>query len=161
VDGSARAVTVQLRQIKRLSHDSLRDEGRIAVHQQRQNLPAMLGVAANPLSGASLSFHDRVDSFQMARIRREPDLDFRTGGKPAHRVITQVIFHIAVAGDQFGNIIFGKLGKDNLERFAQEICQDIEPAAMRHSHANFLDASFGTFMQNRVENHHKRLRTLK
>src|SRR5690242_18127443 len=106
----------------------------------------MLGVAANLLSRASLSFDHRIDSFQVARVRREPDLDLSAGGKFAYRVITEVIFHVAIAGDQLGNVVFTKLSKDDLERFAQKICQDIKSAAMRHAHANFLHASFRTLM---------------
>src|SRR6185437_6444592 len=118
----------------------------VAMHQQRQDFPPMVGITANSLSGTRLSFHHRVDGFQMARVRREPNLDLRTGGKFAYRVITEMIFHVAVASDQLGNIIFDKLSEDDLERFAQKICENIEPAAMRHSHANFLDAFFRTLM---------------
>src|SRR5215831_1673226 len=115
----------------------------------------MFGVAANSLPGARFSFDHRIDSFTMARVRREPDLDLSAGTKPAYRVITEMIFHVAIAGDQLGNIIVAKLRKDDLERFAQKICQNIEPAAMRHAHANFFDASFWTFVQNGIENHHE------
>src|SRR6266480_4846864 len=121
----------------------------------------MFGVAANSLASARFSFDYRIDGFQMARVRREPDLDLGTRGKSPYRVVTEMIFHVAIASDQLRNIIFGKLSKDDLERFAQEICQDVEPAAVRHAHANFLDAFFRTFMQNSIENHHERFRALK
>src|SRR5437763_7392327 len=121
----------------------------------------MLGVTAKSLSGTRLPFDYWIDSFQMARIRREPDLDLCSGNESSYRVITQMIFHVAIAGDQFGNIIFAKLSKDDLERFAQKICKDIESTAVRHAHANLLDAAFRAFVQDRVENHHERFRTLK
>jgi hypothetical protein len=45
------------------------------VHEQRQNLFPVLGIAANSLPGARFPFDDWIDSFQMARVRRESDLD--------------------------------------------------------------------------------------
>ena len=77
VNSAAGAVTVQLRQVQRLRHNSLPGERRIAVHEQRQNLSPMLGIAANALPRARFAFDDWIDSFQMARVRREPDLDLR------------------------------------------------------------------------------------
>src|SRR6266545_4295169 len=138
-----------------VSRETASSSRSVAVHQQRQDFAPVLGVPANSLSGARLSFDYWIDSFQVARIRREPDLDLRTGGKFTYRVITEMIFHVAIASDQLGNVFFAKLSKDDLERFAQEICQDIESAAMRHAHANFFDASSRTLMQNRVQNRHE------
>ena len=66
-----------------------------------------------------------------------------------------MIFHVAIAGYQLRNVILGELGKDDLERFAQEIRQHIEPAAMRHAHANFFDAAFRTSMQDCIQNYHE------
>src|SRR5438552_19185799 len=116
----------------------------------------MLGVTAKSLSGTRLSFDYWIDSFQVVGIRLDPDLDLCSGNESPYRVITEMIFHVAVAGCQLGNIIFAKLGKDDLERFAQKICKDIESTAMRHAHANLLDAAFRAFVQDGVENHHER-----
>ena len=149
---AAGAVTVQLRHIQRFRHDPLPGESRIAVHEQRQNFSPMLGVAANALPGARFPFDHRIDRFEMARVRREPDLDLRARSELAHGAITEVIFHVAIAGDQIGNVVLAKLGEDDLERFPQKIRQHIEPAAMRHAHANLLDAAVRAFVQNRVEN---------
>jgi hypothetical protein len=74
----------------------------------------MLGVAANSLSGACLSFYHRIDSFQVTGVRREPDLNLSTGGKSPYRVITKVILHVAISGDQLRNVIFAELRKDDL-----------------------------------------------
>ena len=66
-----------------------------------------------------------------------------------------MIFHVAIAGYQLRNVILGELGKDDLERFAQKIRQHIEPAAMRHAHVNFFDATFRTSMQDCIQNYHE------
>ena len=72
-----------------------------------------------------------------------------------------MVFHVAIAGHQFRNVILAEFGKDDLEGFAQKIRQHIEPAAMRHAHADFLDATIGASVQNRIKNHHHRFRALK
>src|SRR5262249_41811188 len=99
-------------------------------------------------------------SFQMARVRREPDLDLAAGSEPARGLIAEMIFHVAIASDQVGNVILAKLGEDDLERFPQEIRKDIEPSAMRHAHANFLDATVRAFVQDCLQSDHQRFRSL-
>ena len=71
-----------------------------------------------------------------------------------------MIFHIAVARDELGNVVRAELGEDHLERFLEKIRQHIEPAAMRHAHADFFDPRARAAMQNRVEDHHERFRAL-
>ena len=67
-----------------------------------------------------------------------------------------MVFDVAIAGYELGNVIVAELGKDDTEGLLQKIRQDIEPAAMSHAHANFFNSRAGTFVQNRVENHHQR-----
>ena len=97
---------------------------------------------------------------RMARIGREPNLDFRAGSEFPDGVIAEVIFHVAIARDEIGNVVCAELGEDHLERFLEEIREHIEPAAMRHPHANFLDPVARAAMQNRVEDDHERFRAL-
>src|SRR5438128_8959242 len=108
----------------------------------------MLGIAANSLPGAGFPFNDWIDSFQMARVRRESDLDLGARSEPAHGLITEMIFHVAIASDQIGNVILVKLGEDDFERFPQEIRKDIQPSSMRHAHANLLNAAIRAFVQD-------------
>ena len=75
----------------------------------------MLCVAANPLAGTRCSFHYRVDRFQMARVCRKPNLHLSPLGQLPHRPITKVVFHVAVARDQVGNVVFAELGENHLE----------------------------------------------
>ena len=71
-----------------------------------------------------------------------------------------MIFHVAIASDQIGNVILAKLGEDDLERFPQKIRKHIEPAAMRHAHANLLNAAVRASVQNCIESDHERFRSL-
>src|SRR4029077_6606364 len=120
----------------------------------------MLGIAANSLPGARFPFDYWIDSFQMARVRRESDLDLRARSEPAHGLITEMIFHIPIASHQIGNVILAKLGEDDFERFAQKIRKHIEPPAMRHAHANLLDAAVRTFVQDCLKSDQQRFRSL-
>ena len=130
------------------------------MHQKWQNFPSVFGISANALAGARFPFDYRIDSFQVAGVGREPDLDLRARSEPAHSVITEVVFHVAVAGDQVGNVILAKLGEDNFERFSQKIREHIEPPAMRHAHADLFDAALRAFVQDCLKSDHQCFRSL-
>ena len=72
-----------------------------------------------------------------------------------------MVFNVAIAGHQIGNIILAKFREDDLQRFAQKIRQHIETPSVRHAHANFLDPTFGASVQDGIQNYHERLRALK
>ena len=116
---------MQLRHVERFGNDPLPREGRIAMHEQRQNFTATLGVAANSLPRARGAFHDGINRFEMARISSETNLNFGAGRKFAYRPIAEVILYVAIAAYQIGNIIFSELGEDDLERFTQKIREHV------------------------------------
>ena len=157
---AARAVTGQLRHVERFRHNPLPRESRIAMHEQRQNFAPMFRVATNALPRAGRAFHHRIDCFEMARVGRQPNLNFRTGIELPHRAITEMIFHIAIAGDEIGDVVGAEFGEDHAKRFLHEVRQHVEPAAMRHAHADFLHPDRRTSLQNAVENDHERFRAL-
>ena len=97
----------------------------------------------------------------MARIGSEPDFNLSALFEFSDCLISQVILHVAVPRDKVRNVVGREFREDHLKRFFQEIRQDIEPAAVGHPHANFLDPLSGAALQNRVQNHHERLRALK
>ena len=97
----------------------------------------------------------------MARVCRKTNLDFSARFELSDGPIAQVIFHVTVAGDQVGNVVGRKFREDDLERFLQEIREHVEPAAMRHSHADFLDPVSRAAVENGVEDHHERFSALK
>src|SRR5262249_32764046 len=141
-------------------NDPLPCERCVAVNEQRQNFAPMFGVAPNSLPRARRSLNDWIDCLQMARVCGETNLNLRAGSKLSHGAITEMIFHVAIAPDRFGNVVFAELGEDDAQRFFQKICEDIEPATMRHAHADLLDPIDRTFMKNAVENDHQRFPTL-
>ena len=71
-----------------------------------------------------------------------------------------MIFHIAIPGNESGNVILRKLCEDDVEGFSEEICQHIETATMSHAHADFLNPIANTLVQKGVENRHQTFRAL-
>ncbi len=160
VHGSARAVAGQLRHVERFRHHALTSEGRVPMNEQRQNFPAMLGVASDALPRPRLSFDHRIDGFEMAGVGGEPNLYLRSGVEFPYGGVAEVIFHIAIALHEIGNVVGAELGEDDLERFAEKIRQHVEPSAVRHPHADLLDSRLRTELQDSLEDHHQRLRAL-
>src|SRR5207237_10808991 len=136
---SAGSRTMQWRHLQCFGNDPLPREGRVAMKQEREHFAPMLGVAANALARAGSSFDHRINRFEMTWIGRETNLNLGAGGKFSDGVVTEMVFHVTITGDQLGNVILTELGKDDAERFLQKIREHVEPAAMRHTHANFLD----------------------
>ena len=75
MDGAPGPVAGQLREVEGLGDDALAGQGRVAVDQQREHAPPLLGVAADALARAHLALDDRVDDLEVRRVCREPDLD--------------------------------------------------------------------------------------
>ena len=100
----------------------------------------MLGIAANPLSGARRAFDNWVDRFEVTRICSQTNFDLRAGPEFSDRAITEMIFHVAITGHQLGDVVLTKLGKDDAERFLQKVGEHVEPPAMRHAEHDLVDA---------------------
>ena len=121
---------------------------------KRQNFPPMFHITADSLPGPSGPFNYGIDGLEMAGIRRQTNLDLLAGGQFTHAAVAEVILHVTISRDQIGHIIFGELSEDNFERFAQQIGENVEAAAMRHPHADLLHSRLRASMQNRVEDNH-------
>src|SRR5213592_4270996 len=120
----------------------------------------MLSVTSNPLTRARRSFHDWIDRFEMARICGKTNFHLRAGCEFSHGPIAEMIFHVAIPGDELGNVILAELSENNTERFLQKIREHVQPPTVRHAHANFLNTSGRTFVKDRVENDHQRFGAL-
>ena len=86
--------------------------------QKRQNFLAMLGIAPNALTRTRLPFDHWIDRFEMTRVCRETNLDFGARRKFPNRAISEMIFHIAVPGDEVWDVVLAELGEDNAQRFS-------------------------------------------
>ena len=159
VHGAAGSEAFQQREVERLGHDTLAGEGRVAVHEHRQHL-IVSEVAHAGLLGAHDAFHHRVDGLEVARIRGERNLDFAaaTGALDAARA--EMVLHVAGALRGLGIDVALELAEDLGRRFADEIRQHGEPAAVRHADHHLAHALVGGALHQLVENDHRRLAAL-
>src|SRR5690606_33261268 len=132
-----------LGEVERFGDDALAGERGVAVYQERQDAAALGGIAADALAGAGFSLDDGIDDLEVGRVGGETDLDLLAGGRVEDRLVAQVVFHVAVAGDGFGNVVFGELLEEDLERFAEDGNEDVETAAVGHAHDDLVDADLG------------------
>ena len=101
VDRAAGAIAGQLRHVQRLRDDSLAGESGVAVDEQRHHFRALLRVLANSLPRARHAFHDGIDRFEVARIRRRAESSTSSPASSLRVVrVAEVIFHVAIARDQ-------------------------------------------------------------
>ena len=138
MDRAAGPIAFELRKVQRLGHHALAREGRVAMDQQRDHARA-LRVAEPVLLGPHHAFHHRIHSFQMARIRGERNRDF-----PARWRLMRIRWRRgdtsrrpSPACDGRIDIAF-KLGEDLAQRLADDVGQDVQPAAVRHADHDFV-----------------------
>ena len=92
----------------------------------------------------------------MTRICREADPDF-TVWQLADAFVAEVVFHVAIAGDEVGLVGGSEFVKDGGEGFADEIRENIHAPAVRHAHFNFLHALRRAGFEQGVEQDHRAL----
>src|SRR5687768_16632088 len=103
MNSSAGAISGELRKIERLRDHALTGERGVAVNQKRQYAVTEVGAAMDALTGAGFSFDDRIDDLEVGRVGGEANLDLFSGGRFEHRLIAEVVFDVAVAGDGVGD----------------------------------------------------------
>ena len=75
---AARTVTTSLRQIQRLHHNALSCKRRIAMHQNRQDLRALL-ITPAVHTRLDRAFDDRIDDLEVRRIECQRQVHRATG----------------------------------------------------------------------------------
>jgi hypothetical protein len=76
------------------------------------------------------------------------------------RFVAEVIFHVAVAADGFGDVVFGKLFEEHIEVFPHDAREDVEAAAVGHAHDDLLDADARAVLDDGIDGGDHRLATL-
>src|SRR5947208_9151492 len=100
----------------------------------------MVGVGTTPRTRACRSLDNPIDRFKMAWITRKPDFNLGAGTKLSHRAITEMVLHIAIPGDQIGNVVFGEFSEDNVERFLEEVSEHIATRSVCPSQESLRNA---------------------
>lgn len=160
VQGAAGFVAGELRHVEDLGHDALSGEGGVAVDEKGKDFLPFFGVAENALPGAGHPFDHGIDRLEMARVGGETHPHGIAGLADTLGEVAEVVFHVAIAADHLGEKIFRELVEDEFERFAQEIGQDVEPAAVGHPHDDFLHPDRFATLQDGIKNDEQRLGAL-
>ncbi len=159
VDRAAGAEADQIRQFERFGDEPLAGESRVAMHQNAGHLRS-LGVAALQLLCPDLAEHDGIDGLEMRGIGGQGQMD-RLPADFAVARSAEMVFDVAGAVDVLGiGRIALELGEDRGKRFADEIGEHVEPAAMRHADHEFTNTELAAAVQDRFERRHQRLGAL-
>ena len=81
------------------------------------------------MAGTGLALDDGINGFKMTRVGGEADAHLAIG-QLADIFVTEVVFHIAIAGHHFGHKVGCEFQQNGGERLAEEVRQHIEPPTM-------------------------------
>ncbi len=143
VDRPARPVARQLGEIEDLGHHPLPGERRVPVEEHRQNgLPgggAVAGLAL--LLGADHALDDGVDGLEVRGVRFDLDGDLLAGLGLPDRARALVVLDVALVGREVGMDDALEAREDPLGRVADDVRQDVQPAAVGHADHDLVDAA--------------------
>ena len=130
MDGAAGLVAVESREVEGFRYNPLAGKGGLAVDQHRQDLLPAAG-AGETLPGPAFADHHRVNSFEVAGVGGEGEVDLLSGGVFAVGGKALVVFHIPFAdeGELQG---LGELGKDGRQGLGEDVGKDVDAAAVGH-----------------------------
>ena len=123
-------------------------KGRVAVHEQRKIFFASTFAGA-VLFGACASDGDRINSFEMAGVRNQVDIDLGATARDVLAGRPQVVLHVAGAQDAARIDVF-KCGEDFFGRPPGHVQDDIEAPPVTHAHDEVDGAALGRALENFV-----------
>ena len=141
MDRPARGVAGKLRHVEDFGDYSLSDKGGVPVDQYRNDLLAIGRIVKHPLSRARLALDHGIHGLQMARVCGQVDLDFVAGRGLPDVPISEVIFDVAVSTDRIRSEVSLEFVEDDVQRFVENIGQDVQPSPVGHAHDDLLDAA--------------------
>ena len=149
---------MQVRQAEAFRHHALAGESRVAVDQQRHHHRAVFRRrAVLVLLGAHFAERDRVDDFEMRRVRRQRQMHL-VAVELAVRRSAEVVLHVAGAFDVVRRRRAAlEFVEQHAVRLAHHLRQHVEAAAMRHAEADFLHAEIAAALDDLLERRDQRL----
>ena len=107
--------------------------------------------------GARLAEHDRVDRFEVRRVRKQRQVNL-VAVELAVRRGAEVIFHVARSADvrRVGRAA-RELVEDRAVRLAHHVRQDVQPAAVGHADIDLLDAVLAAIFDHRFQRRNRAL----
>ncbi len=160
-------VTVQAVEVERLRHDPLSGERRVAVDENRERNGRVVNAGAGRsirLLRAGEALDDGIDRLQMARIRRDGDLDL-TGSRNARLRRREVILDVTRAAFGIGDervdrALTLELAQNRGIRAADDVGQHVEPAAVRDPDEHLVRSTRGGQRDCFVEHRHEHVEPL-
>ena len=118
--------------VQSLGDDALAGKGRVAVNQQRQKF-LRAAFAGAVLLGACTADGHRIDGLQVAGVRHQVNMNFRSAAGHVLSGCAHVILHVAAAQHAARVHIF-ESGKDLFRRAPGHLHDDVQAAAVAHAH---------------------------
>ncbi len=161
VERAAGRVAGKSFEVERLGDLALAGERRVTVDEDRQRDRGVVVAVARRavgLLGARASLDDRVDRFEMARVRRERHRDV-AGARRARALGAEVVLHVAapallVHDDRLDRALAFELAEDHLVRTPDDVREHVEAAAVRHPDHDLVRAGVRTELDRLVEHRH-------
>ena len=150
VDRAAGAIAAQAGEVERFRHHSLTGKGRVPMNQQGDHMRTF-AIVGTVLLGAHPALDHWIDRLKVAGVSGEGQMHGLA--IPRHLITreAQVVFDISRAHHKRGINVAFKLGKDHLIRLAQDVSQDIQPAAVRHTDHHLPNTLRCAVFDKRVE----------
>src|SRR5690606_7116280 len=127
-------------EVERLSDHALPGERGIAVDHDRQRsrrIEMRRGTVARGLLGARTAIDNRTDELEMARVRRQRDVDGAAIGSAERTLGAVMVLHVtgAAVGSHHPLEMLAalELGEDRLVRATHHVSERVESTTMRHS----------------------------
>ncbi len=150
VDGAAGPIARQLREVQGFSDQPLPCKSGVAVNQDRDAEPAV-AILESALLGPHSSLDDRIDGFQVAGVGREREMDRVLVGCHVVGRETEVVLDVSITADGFGQVVAFEFVEDHSVRLVEDVCQHVQPTAVRHAHDNLAHARRARSLDHGVE----------
>ena len=163
VNGAADGISRKVGEIQRFRQNALAGKGGVAVHDDGPDfvehflraidLRALHAMAG--LLGARAAHGHGIDSFEVAGIGNQMDVDCFAGRGGVSAGGANVILHVARAEHAAGIDIFK--ARDNfVRRFAGDVRHHVQAAAVAHGHDGVDAAKFARGIENGIEQRNER-----
>ncbi|KAI3492962.1 hypothetical protein L1887_42337 [Cichorium endivia] len=157
VDGAAGGVVREVVHAHGLVHDTLTGKGGVAVHEERHG-GLVLRVLGKVLEGTRLAEHDGVLCLEMGGVGDEGEGDLLARGGGADVVGAEVVLYVTAALAVV--LLAGELVEDALDGPADDVCEDVETAAVGHADGDTLYAVLDGAVDERLDTGDERLAAL-
>ena len=127
---------------------------------QQRDAALALGVAEQLLLGPRAALDHRVDRLQVAGVGRERQVDLVPLGRLEVAGEAEVVLDVAVAVGGLDVEDVFELAEDVLVGLAEDVGQDVQPAAVGHADDHLPRPQLGGLLDHGVEDRDGRLRPL-